>query len=385
MNAIRVGIEVIRAAAASSRSASVSTLPKVISGYCAEAASKTGANSRHGSHHAAQTLMNVTSAPASRVFRPAARGQASLVAPAAADEAEVMNTTEIPSASIVVAVDGSEHADRAVLWGANQAGLEGRPVRLVHVHEDEADSRILERAAALARETCPEVDVQALSLTGEPEHVLIALSQHARYVVMGSHGHGVLRSALLGSVSAAVAKHAACPVVVCRPSQERFAKTAVVVGADGTPESLPVIEFAFQQASLRGIQLNVVHCYDDPRTTGWRRRVVGHQDVEGLRLLLAESVAGLSAQYPDVHVTSRLEHGPVEELLDRGLRPWELVVVGRRPPHSSSRFSDDTIATAVLERSQSTVVVVPEAPSADTDESAALRRHSEEAPVGGLP
>jgi nucleotide-binding universal stress UspA family protein len=295
-----------------------------------------------------------------------------------------MNEMEIPNASIVVAVDGSEHADRAVTWAAKQARLEGLPVVLVHVGEAESGSSIVERAAVLARDTCPEIDVQARTLTGEPDDVLIALSQHARYVVMGSHGHGVLRSALLGSVSAAVAKHAACPVVVCRPSEERFAKTAVVVGADGTPESLPVIEFAFRQASLRGIQLNVVHCYDDPRTTGWRHRVVGHQDVEGLRLLLAESVAGLSAQYPDVHVTSRLEHGPVEELLDRGQRPWELVVVGRRPPHSTSRFSDDTIATAVLERSQSTVVVVPEAPAPDTDEAAAFRRPSEETPIGGV-
>jgi nucleotide-binding universal stress UspA family protein len=296
-----------------------------------------------------------------------------------------MNTTEIPSASIVVAVDGSAHADRSVVWGAEQARLEGLPLVLVHVGDDDTASGIVEGAVALARDTSPDVDVLALTPKGEPEDVLVELSRHARYVVMGSHGHGVLRSALLGSVSAAVAKHAACPVVVCRPTEERFAKTAVVVGADGTPESLPVIEFAFRQASLRGIQLNVVHCYDDPRTTGWRHRVVEHQNVEGLRLLLAESVAGMSAQYPDVHVTLRLEHGPVEELLDRGLRPWELVVVGRRPSHSSSRFSDDTIATAVLERSQSTVVVVPESPAPAAEAPAgASRRRSEETPIGGM-
>src|SRR5690606_5776594 len=52
--AMRVGIEVIAARAASSRSASVSTLPKVMSGCLAAAASNTGANMRHGAHHAAQ-------------------------------------------------------------------------------------------------------------------------------------------------------------------------------------------------------------------------------------------------------------------------------------------------------------------------------------------
>ena len=162
-----------------------------------------------------------------------------------------MKTAEVPSASIVVAVDGSEHADRAVTWAAQQARLEGRPLVLVHAGEVDASSDIVQEAAALARETFPDVDVRARNLAGDPQDELVALSQVAHCIVMGSHGRGVLRSTLLGSVSAAVAKQAACPVVVCRPTTERFAKMAVVVGADGTPESVPVIEYAFQQASLR--------------------------------------------------------------------------------------------------------------------------------------
>ena len=253
-----------------------------------------------------------------------------------------MKPSEIPNGSIVVAVDGSEHALRAVTWAAHQASLERRPLAIVHVSEDEASSQwhhgthrasseIVQEAASFVRETCPEIDVQTASLTGEPRDVLVELSQDAHTIVMGSHGHGRVRSTLLGSVSAAVAKHAACPVVVCRPTTERFAKTAVVVGADGTPESRPVIEYAFRQASLRGIPLNVVHCFEDPRTTGWRHRAGRPQDKDGLRRLLSESVVGMAEAYPDVHVTLRLGNGPVEELLDRGLRPWELVVVGRRP------------------------------------------------------
>ncbi len=52
--AISVGIERMPAAAASCCSASVSTLPKTMSGCVSEAASNTGAKARHGPHHAAQ-------------------------------------------------------------------------------------------------------------------------------------------------------------------------------------------------------------------------------------------------------------------------------------------------------------------------------------------
>src|ERR1035437_160125 len=52
--AISVGMDVIRAVAASDCSASVSTLPKMMSGWLTLALSKTGAKARHGPHQAAQ-------------------------------------------------------------------------------------------------------------------------------------------------------------------------------------------------------------------------------------------------------------------------------------------------------------------------------------------
>ena len=297
-----------------------------------------------------------------------------------------MNTSEIPSGSMVAAVDGSEHTARVVTWAARQAHLERRPLCIVHVNEGGTTPDFVRDAEAHARETYPDVDAQALCLAGDPDEVLVALSHDAHSIVMGSHGHGVVRSTVLGSVSAAVAKHAACPVVVCRPTHERFTKTAVVVGADATPESRPVIEFAFRQASLRGIPLHVLHCYENARTN-WHHRAGKQMDKDALRLLLSESVAGLSEEYPDVHVTVRLENGTVEELLDRGLRPWELVVVGRHPPHRPThRFADDTVATAVLERSQSAVAVVPEAAGPDTETPVAtpIGRRSESTHTGGM-
>jgi nucleotide-binding universal stress UspA family protein len=289
---------------------------------------------------------------------------------------------DILPGSIVVGVDGSEHANRAVRWAAEQAALEGRPLAVVHA-AGEGDVRtaaawtraegigpdqlqvllasarsFTQEAATQARSAHAGLTVRGVPLVGDPRQVLRDLSDVAHLVVLGSRGRGVIRSMLLGSVSASVAKHARCPVVVCRPGHPGAVKDGVLVGADGTAESLPVIEFAFRQASLRGLSLTVMHCFWEVAAAG--AELARYDDSPDLRLLLSESVAGLSEKFPDVHVTLELARGLVDDCLTGGARPRDLIVVGRHPVASVSRFLSGSATTAVLERSGSTVAVVPE-------------------------
>ena len=296
--------------------------------------------------------------------------------------------TRIPPGSIVVAVDGSEHALRAVAWAAEQANLEHRRLMALSVSpsgrawrssqsgegsagpsaaEDPAQAAhaIADEAVALVREVDPDAEVEAMILPGDPRQVLVDLSSDAHLVVMGSRGRGPLRTMLLGSVSSAVVKHAGCPVVVCRSSSGRAHGAGVVAGADGTAESLPVIEFAFQQASLRALPLTVLHVYWDAVTAvaGLRRAPEGlleEPDIEDLRIVLSESVAGFREQFSDVDVSLRLTHGLVDEVLVRD-GSWDLVVVGRHPVDTVSRVLIGSIADAVLERAHTTVAMVPQA------------------------
>jgi nucleotide-binding universal stress UspA family protein len=174
-------------------------------------------------------------------------------------------------------------------------------------------------------------------------------------LVVGSRGRGPLKSSFLGSVSVSVARHAGCPVVVCRPSERAAGFAGVTVGADGTEACLPVIEFAFAQASLRGVPLTVVHAFWDVVTP-----VVAEGDE--LHALLSESVAGLREKYPDVHVELQLTRGLVDECL-AGVDPTEeLLVVGRPDASVWARFVHASSALAVLERARTTVAVIPENP-----------------------
>jgi nucleotide-binding universal stress UspA family protein len=202
-------------------------------------------------------------------------------------------------------------------------------------------------------------------LSGDPREALIDLSSAARLLVLGSRGRGTLKSLLLGSVSIAVTRHAHCPVVVCRPRTAAGPGSGVVVGADGTPESMPVIEFAFQQASLRELRITVVHCFWDAvaAAAGFRKLgadLLTDPQFEELSLVLSESVAGFAEKYPEVPVSLRLTHGLVDETLSPRGSDSDLIVVGRHALASVDRVLVGSISTAVLERAQTTVAIVPE-------------------------
>lgn len=274
-----------------------------------------------------------------------------------------MVSENIDPGSIMVAVDGSEHAERAVRWAATQASLEGGRLIVVAVGEDARS--IADLAESQIGSLHPALNVQTLCRGGDPRRVLIELSAHVQLVVLGSRGRGALKSMFLGSVSTAVSAHAVCPVVVCRPAHDQLHTQGVLVGADGSAESLPVIAFAYQQASLHRMPLTVLHCFwDAAAAVAEYRRARGEDyavlDLEDLRAVLATSVAGFAEKYPDVPVTLELKHGLVDEALSARTTEWDLIVVGRHPMTSVSRVLIGSIATAVLERARATVAVVPE-------------------------
>jgi nucleotide-binding universal stress UspA family protein len=167
---------------------------------------------------------------------------------------------------VLIAYDGSEHAQRAVrragellpgrsalvvsVWKSLTEVLMHRDVESLHGHVRDAaaelDSgdrmdaeRMTEDGAALAREA--GLEAEALVVTGKPsawETLLEVADDHrAAVAVVGSRGLSGVRSALLGSVSMGLLNHATRPVLVVPPEPEGQASRRdgpVLVGYDGS-------------------------------------------------------------------------------------------------------------------------------------------------------
>ncbi len=177
-----------------------------------------------------------------------------------------------PNAPILAAVDGSASSYQAVAWAAAEAALHRCPLHIITSmavppgfgpgsQPAEADlkwlrrdgERVLTEATRVARTAAPGEE-PAITTEVSFELViplLIERSAQARMLVVGSRGLGAFQRGVLGSVSTATTHHAHCPVAVIHGISAIDAVSArqpVLVGVDGTGNSVPAVELAFEEA-----------------------------------------------------------------------------------------------------------------------------------------
>lgn len=269
-----------------------------------------------------------------------------------------MTETRIPSGSIVVGIDGSSHSDSALTWATEQARVEHRPLVLAHSARpaDALGREHLELAA-----TGLGLEVHRVTSEEDPRALLLRLADEAHLLVVGSRGRGTVRTLLLGSVSVAVSKHAACPVVVVRHSGAGEPRSGVVLGVDGARDSQPAVEFAYRTAAARRWPLTLLHCAWDARRSTDLEGEAGIADPDA-SALVAEAVAGMAEKYPDVETRTVIGHGFADRRLIEASEDADLVVVGSHPTTALSELVYGSVAPTVVEHAHSNVAVVPSQP-----------------------
>jgi nucleotide-binding universal stress UspA family protein len=198
---------------------------------------------------------------------------------------------------------------------------------------------------------------------GSPARHVIEQSAAADLVVVGTRGRGGLRSAVLGSTSQQLTHHAPCPVVVVPDSDPNPQNAPVVVGVDGSPESLAALTLAGHEASLRQAPLHLVHSWSPslvstlpPDPTGLAR-VSEDQSAEGARTL-RQARERVTSEYPLLVVTEHLDSGSAAAALLTAAASASMVVVGSRGRGGFSGLLLGSVSSAVLHDARVPVMVV---------------------------
>ncbi|MET8877387.1 universal stress protein [Nocardia sp. NPDC004604] len=129
---------------------------------------------------------------------------------------------------VLVGVDGSPVSVRAVEIAFDEAAHRETTVRAVLTWSEfnryisradmqkEAEQLLSENLVGYA-EQYPDLEVQRVVAEDRPARRLLAESQDAQLIVVGSHGRGGFAGMTLGSVSQAVLHGTDCPVIIARP------------------------------------------------------------------------------------------------------------------------------------------------------------------------
>jgi nucleotide-binding universal stress UspA family protein len=215
----------------------------------------------------------------------------------------------------------------------------------------------------------PGVTVRSALVAGGGASTLVELSRTSSLVVVGSRGSAGFAGLSLGSVGAQVAMYAHAPVVVVRPRAVGAlpgpppGPGPVVVGVDGSAGSTAAIDFAFEEADARGVQLVAVYSWWllplsnlGPATPVRYDPVQARDEAERM---LAEALAGWSEKYPDVPVRPVAKHDMNPSLVLIGAsQEAGLLVVGSRGRGGFASMLLGSVSQTVVGKAHCPVAVV---------------------------
>ncbi|QLY28556.1 universal stress protein [Nocardia huaxiensis] len=286
---------------------------------------------------------------------------------------------------VVVGVDGSPAALRAVRWAVTEVIARPAPLRLVLVlpdidkpafrpgggkHRAALGTLAAARRAALSHWSQAGV-TEPLDLTdevvwGQADRVLTTLSRDAAWVALGCADIGFFSHMVLGSTALAVSRDAYCPVALVRRAEIESGPVLVVVNAWYTAK--PALLAGFRAARARGDAVVVARIWQGRTWTGafhYGGRVPVVPDAQ---------IAHTLRDFPTVTVRPVTVVGDAVETIAYMSAGASLIVIG----HDVNRDHPERMAPVTRElirHAPCPVLLMPDSPDA-ADRSARSARSS---------
>jgi len=288
---------------------------------------------------------------------------------------------------VVVGMDGSLVAVRALDWAADDAARRGAGLRVVYAVADRDEAGpVLDAAVARVRARHPGLPVVATAAEGGAVRALEHESADAVLTVVGARGLGGLTGLLFGSVSLRLAAHVRTPLLVVRGDhpydggasplersrglgggREFEGGRDVLLGLESDTD-VKAAAYAFQEAERRGARLRVLHSWNHRHvtpelpslvaaTSPGQEQLAQHGRAE--EAVPRFTMARLREQHPGVGVEARTVRAGAAHALLEATGEAAVVVIGahRRGGRLGPRLGP--VAHTLLHRSHCPVLIVP--------------------------
>jgi len=249
--------------------------------------------------------------------------------------------------TIVVGYDGSDYSMQALDWAMDEAEYRRAPLLVAHAwqwpygpggdglaHDSlrHAADHVLWHGAECARNRSTGLTVHSDLFEGPPAHRLIELSRTADLVVLGSGGLRALVRTMIGSVADRVVTEAHSPVIVVRgagslPHRPDPRPIVAAIGGRDDHAQDSVLEFAYREASMRGLPLVAAQAWQYP-VGAWSPGTSLIQPDPMGEEILGPVTEPWQAKYPEVETLHSLEEGPVPDVLARLSATATMLVIG---------------------------------------------------------
>jgi nucleotide-binding universal stress UspA family protein len=132
----------------------------------------------------------------------------------------------------------------------------------------------------------------------------------------------------------------------------------IIVGVDGSPSSNAALEWAAQEAEIRGSALELIHAWNYPNL-GYGGYVAVLEDFEkDAAALLDEVVASARKNYPSLKLVSSLIQGPTAQTIMDRAKEADMVVVGSRGRGGFSGLLLGSVGQQLVHHCPAPVVII---------------------------
>lgn len=283
---------------------------------------------------------------------------------------------------VIVGVDGSDHAKRALAWAVAKTdlfgpvtpllaysmqplgdglGMPGMYYEIDRIVKEDAEARL-----TASIEDFPELVERARVVCRSAGPALVGASADADLLVVGSRGRSAVAETLFGSIGSYCVKHASVPVAVI--TEEAAIEPTIgraVVGIDGSANSSEALIWALRHVDPDG-EVIASGCWTDhlfgepplpnPELEATTRALVDKTVDEALATLGSESVGATPARPA---VVTDIRQGDPRIVLRDLAAAADLLVVGARGHRGVSYLLLGSTTTSLLHHPLSPTIVVP--------------------------